>query len=157
MERQAPYTPDDNDYNPMDEISYITQVMEGSVQRLEELSGDTDSLTYVIIYVILNSIKDMVEELINKMKPKVIGYVTVTEMKTMGVTISHSKRDNYKFEQNPAYADFTERTKLEKKRMEEGIKLATQRGMRIITGDGEYYDPVEMTTTVFPVIKKDKK
>lgn len=157
MERQAPYTPDDNDYNPMDEISYITQVMEGSVQRLEKLSGDTDSLTYVIIYVILNSIKDMVEELMNKMKPKVIGYVTVAEIKTMGVSVSYSQRKNYKFEQDPTYADFSERTKLEKKRIEEGIKLATDRGKRIVTDDGEYYDPVEMTTTVFPVIKKDKK
>lgn len=157
MERQAPYTPDDNDYNPMDEILYLAEAMEGCLQGLENAAEDTDSLTYVVIYVILNSIKDMVEELINKMKPKVIGYVTVAEIKTMGVSVSYQQRKNYKFEQDPTYADFSEQTKLEKKRIEEGIKLATDRGKRIVTDDGEYYDPVEMTTTVFPVIKKDKK
>lgn len=156
MEMQAPYTPDDNDYNPMDDIHYSLAMFDTLVEKIERATGDTDATTYVAAYTAFNAMKKAIEKNMEKMKEKVIGYVAVEPINVLGYSVSYSSRSNYQFEDNLPYADYIRETKAEKEKMEAGIKVATKRGHRIITNDGEYYDPVPMTTTVFPTVKELK-
>lgn len=158
MEMQAPYTPDDNDYNPIDSIHYSLALFDNLVEEIERATRDTDGTTYVAAYAAFNAMKKAIENNMENMKEKVIGYVSVSvePINVLGYSVSYSSRSNYKFEDNFVYADYIRETKIEKAKMEAGIKMATQRGQRIVTNDGEYYDPVEMTTTVFPTVKELK-